>query len=50
MQAVIKQAKLPVTYALIAHFEKSALLVGANVVKPANCIPIEAGFANPHNA
>ena len=50
MQAVMKQARDPAQNALIAHFEKSALRLGARVLKPAIWIPIEAGFEKPHKA
>ena len=50
MQAVMKQANDAEQNALMAYFEKSALLDGAKVLNPEIWMPIDAGLENPHRA
>ena len=50
MQAVIKQAMVPATRALIATFDMSGTLLLAMGPSPPNTTPIDAMFENPHRA
>jgi hypothetical protein len=48
--AFVNEAILPAIIALKARLENTFDLDGANALSPPICIPIEATFANPHNA
>ena len=50
MHAVIKQATVPATSALIATEAKSPFLSGAIGVRPPNWMPIDPTLAKPHKA
>ena len=49
-QAFMQVVNTPAKKALNTISDKSFLRDGAIAPRPANCIPIELGLANPHNA